>query len=129
MTREDAISWLEKIKIKYIHGGDEEFDAQRIKALDMAISALREQISPEKTAKSSDEKQATSGWINVKERLPEINTKVLVRYKHTGKPHKRSTAFDYLRVSSMNPTVFNWMQHPCRVTHWMPLPEAPKEEV
>lgn len=120
MTREEAIWYLQPI-------ADGASLTRYKEALNTAISALREQVSLEKTA--SDEKQATSDWISVEERLPEINTKVLVRYKHTGEPHKRSTAFDYLRVSSMNPTVFNWMQHPCRVTHWMPMPNPPKEEV
>ena len=40
MTREEAINWVESIKEKYIHGGDEAFDDARRKALDMAIEAL-----------------------------------------------------------------------------------------
>ena len=40
MTREEAIKWIERIKEKYIHGGDEGFDDARRRALDMAIEAL-----------------------------------------------------------------------------------------
>lgn len=40
MTREEAIEWIENIKKKYIHGGDEAFDDARRKALDMAIETL-----------------------------------------------------------------------------------------
>lgn len=106
MTREEAIWYLQPI-------ADSASLPRYVEALGMAIAALREQPR----------------WISVKERLPEINTKVLVRYKHTGEPHKRSTAFDYLYVSATNPVVFNWTQHPCRVTHWMPLPEPPEVEI
>lgn len=47
MTRDEAIQWIERIMAKYIHGGDESFDAQRKEALDMAIAALREQEEQE----------------------------------------------------------------------------------
>ena len=43
MNREESISWLEKIKEKYIHGGDEKFDECRKTAIDMAIELLKEQ--------------------------------------------------------------------------------------
>ena len=105
MTREEAIECLEIMRDGYVGAGRD--------VLGMAISALREQPR----------------WISVEEKLPEINTKVLVRYKHAGEPNKLSTAFDYLRVSSLVPTMFIWCQHPLRVTHWMPLPEPPEVEV
>ena len=35
-----SIFWLEQIKEKYIHGGDEEFDSCRNKAIDIAINKL-----------------------------------------------------------------------------------------
>ena len=41
MTRAEAIEWIENIKEKYIHGGDEAFDDARKKAIDMAIEALQ----------------------------------------------------------------------------------------
>lgn len=41
MTGEEAIEWLIQIKDKYIHDGDEQFDAKRKEALGMAIEALK----------------------------------------------------------------------------------------
>lgn len=43
MTNKEAILWIEKIKEKYIHGGDDEFDAKRKEALQMGISALEQE--------------------------------------------------------------------------------------
>ena len=41
MTKEEAIKWLSKINDKYIHGGDDDFDAKRKQAIAMAIKALQ----------------------------------------------------------------------------------------
>ena len=49
MTREEAAKWLMRIKEKYIHGGDEAFDARRREALDMATEALETISSYERT--------------------------------------------------------------------------------
>ena len=46
MTKEEAIQWLNGIEDKYIHGGDDDFDAKRKQALDMAIEALKAQDRP-----------------------------------------------------------------------------------
>ena len=43
MTREEAIRWLNRIEDKYIHGGDDDFDAKRKQAIAMAIEALKMQ--------------------------------------------------------------------------------------
>lgn len=40
MTREEATKWLNTIKDKYIHGGDEDFDNKRREAIDTAIKSL-----------------------------------------------------------------------------------------
>lgn len=53
MTNEEAVKWLEAIRKKYIHGGDEGFDEKRNEALDLAIAALER-----------------DRWISVEERLP-----------------------------------------------------------
>lgn len=42
MTNEEAIKWLRAIEEKYIHGGDEDFDAKRKEAINLAIEALKE---------------------------------------------------------------------------------------
>lgn len=40
--REWAITWIEAIKEKYIHGGDESYDDCRRRSIDMAIEALKQ---------------------------------------------------------------------------------------
>ena len=37
MTDKECAEWLQAIKEKYIHGGDEGFDAKRREAIDHAI--------------------------------------------------------------------------------------------
>lgn len=127
MTREEAISWLKKIKVKYIHGGDEDFDAKRREAIGMAIAALREQPR----------------WISVEERLPEESTEVLSFFcvrKIDGTWERYTATAIRLRdakwlVSDYQNGIeaYSWgtdIEDCCfRVTHWMPLPEPPKEEV
>ena len=44
MTNKEAILWIEKIIKKYIHGGDDGFDAERKEALQMGISALEQEL-------------------------------------------------------------------------------------
>lgn len=123
MTREEAIKRLTvEIGLRssgycdYLaHGGKQDVaEEESLDSLQMAISALREQPR----------------WIGVEDRLPECDEKCLCRYtfgKNGGmyfcqvldyyatdpQPHFQHTLGD------------NWM----RVTHWMPLPEPPKEEV
>lgn len=55
-----------------------------------------------------------SEWISVDERLPETLTTVLVYDTHT-----QSVRFGQYRVTDEL-----WCNR--RITHWMPLPEAPK---
>ena len=40
MTNQEAIVWINSIKDKYIHGGDDDFDEKRKKSLDMGMKAL-----------------------------------------------------------------------------------------
>ena len=64
-------------------------------------------------------------WISVEERLPGDNDDVLVRYVHSnGKRYH--TVGNYL---SPFDTWFTDIDNDVVIiTHWMPLPEAPKEE-
>lgn len=57
------------------------------------------------------------GWISVKERLPDTYTAVITYDKYSGVKE------NWLLKS--NPCV-SWSQG-FHVTHWAPLPEAPKE--
>lgn len=118
MTTSEAIQWLHSIKEKYIHGGDEEFDKCRKEAIDYAIESMI---------------AAEAGWISVKDRLPEsMVNKVLVWLEHEdlvgyiGFGH-----FEKYQGLEMWYDLEHQEQFAKRgytVTHWMPLPEPPKEE-
>lgn len=55
-------------------------------------------------------------WISVKDRLPDEDTRVLVYIKGT------YTFFDTDRI-----LYGKWVRWNASVTHWMPLPEPPKD--
>ena len=90
-----------------------------IEKVDRLIPILMEQ-------KSLAEKQATSEWISVKDRLPE-KYKLVLCYKdgktrigyYIGAEYVKGVAAfaDYSHTRSFG------------VTHWMPLPEPPEVEV
>ena len=64
-------------------------------------------------------------WINVKDRLPEIGKEVLVCYDFG---RMMVTALDgYWGTERLFWKYNNWITNPISVTHWMPLPEPPKE--
>ena len=69
-------------------------------------------------------------WISVKDRLPEIDTKVICRYGFE-KDGKRSRmmftgCLDYYACDAE--PHFQHASSGLYVTHWMPIPEPPKEE-
>lgn len=68
MTREEAIEWIENIKKKYIHGGDEAFDDARRKAIDMAIEVLQAKIDGDLISRADAieaiESRQTEQWID-----------------------------------------------------------------
>ena len=89
-------------------------------------------------------------WINVKDQMPEYNEPVLVycgdsAYKHDGlkitvaayisKEELENTYEEYdgqdedwyAEVGLFNSDYGSWLMGE-KVTHWMPLPEPPKEE-
>ena len=59
-----------------------------------------------------------SEWISVEDRLPEKNVRVLVYIKSS----RSYTRFDTDRLDDRG--FVRWFND---VTHWMPLPEAPKK--
>ena len=76
--------------------------------------------------------QSTNQWINVDDKLPEINEKVLV-YIHKPDDDKTHCTVAYLSDKSDDDFpywVFNEGQFYStrfkHVTHWQPLPELPK---
>ena len=82
-----------------------------IDAYDMAIAALREQPQ----------------WISVEEALPEPGQMVLV-YCRSQMYKKHITVSTYTADYSYTRRCY-WSRRIRNVTHWMPLPEPPKEEV
>ena len=90
-------------------------------ALDMAISALRQQDVTDKDV---------GKWISVKDRLPDYMGEVLVIV--SGKPHENITLDGAYEIAEYDP-VEGWILEMwpewCSgvVTHWMPLPEPPEE--
>lgn len=77
MTNDDAIKWLEAIKEKYIHGGDEAFDEMRKEAIDIAIHSLHTRESLEKKITYLTEKRPQN-------HLSEMKFKVVRVYRQKG---------------------------------------------
>ena len=108
MTREEAIKFLEETSF----GGEMLGDKNLVAVCDLAISALREQ----------EERR----WIPVTECLPQNYISVLV-YIPTAEPlpmvHEAYIGDD----EEWHSSVFYGIENE-DVTHWMPMPEPPKEE-
>ena len=64
-------------------------------------------------------------WISVKDRLPEIGTVVLGYAKQNP-----FSAYDVMRVRNLGNgfEMIRYHEYASSITHWMPLPELPKEE-
>ena len=74
---------------------------------------------------------AQSKWISAEERLPDVGkeTYVLITYKNKHYPHHPGlvdACFCDRRIPE-NKDLFSGIELPLYVTHWMPLPEPPKE--
>lgn len=132
MTREEAIKLLECSATELV-GTMMQTDEQTavnqlqryVDAYNMAIAALREQDS-NANQHVSNTSNALGGWNSVEERLPEKNTIVLC-YKNGQWRLGYYIGAEYCKGVAA-------FRHPkdqfaFGVTHWMPLPEPPKEEV
>lgn len=87
-------------------------------ALDMAISAIRE--------------QEARRWIPVEEKLPDNNCPVLVRCTNTTisggyVTHIGCCDMKQFWFLKTQPGTASFPSREWKVTHWMPLPEPPKE--
>jgi hypothetical protein len=121
MTREEAIKRLEWLRMVGNHVDSVTLGKEDMPHFDMAIAALREQPR----------------WISVDERLPEddlspdtdrVAIKVLTVTKHGTRRFVRElTRQRWWWKGVMQP--WSWSKDAIGVTHWMPLPEPPKEEV
>ena len=112
MDRAEAIKYINSV-LPYAKPGEE------YESLNVALAALREQ-------ESLAEKQATSEWISVEERLPKSQTDVLVvAFWH----ECWQTMIGWHSDSGERWRVItpHGEREPGGVTHWMPLPEPPKE--
>lgn len=146
MTREDAIKRLEDT-FEAWEGWIPHNDSPASKlseALGMAIAALREQSRSEASNQQVTESlqrngsggsepslatknQVKTGWISAKDRPPE-------EWKEKGGDLINYLVFmpEYgVDVGNYAKPVKTWlcMGIPCKVTHWMPMPEPPEVEV
>ena len=66
-------------------------------------------------------------WISVNDKLPEPETDVLgFRYDHVEVFTYRYDKVGSLEFMYMDDSGYWWKAFAPRVTHWMPLPEPPK---
>ncbi len=122
MTREEAAAYLSNCA----DGLDNDFD----EAVELAVACLRAQEKAEAKAEKK-EPLTMSGWISVKDRLPELI------------PCNAGTAYSdavivftsgrKAMVAVYNGTCFwaaatYWDAEGETITHWMPLPDPPGEE-
>lgn len=68
-----------------------------------------------------------SEWINVKDKLPEINKEVLIyRGSYIGVP---MSIYTYLGHDEWEDEYGYWTRADDEgITHWMPLPKPPRED-
>ena len=102
--------------------------AETIEHLDNFVDRLLEKLQREQTEL---EEMKRSGWISVKDRLPDEKNSVLILCKN-------GAMFTGYRLNHIQNYDSGWMVHTVlrstkkinkgRVTHWMPLPEPPKED-
>ena len=76
--------------------------------------------------------QADARWIPVGERLPEDGTEVLIAVESVFEPHyhiwKAYHVSHIPQWTADNGLYYHHTSNYESVTHWMPLPEAPKED-
>lgn len=126
-----TMQWLKSIKEKYIHGGDDGYDDKRRQALDESIRVMGLLANG----------VTVQRWIPVAERLPEEDGEYLVwfgrnvfeSYAEVRYFAKDGEAVDKYDLRHEKNVWYyydsEWGYVACRnVTHWMPLPEPPKED-
>ena len=69
--------------------------------------------------------QAAQQWISVKERLPKEDVDVAIGWFQKTASNKSFWTVDAAQLT--NKVFSGWRVYP-EVTHWMPMPDAPKED-
>lgn len=118
MTREEAIHVL-KQELGYLGGGPSPNIHEYEDALAAAIAALQEQ--------DVTDINVGNKWISVEERLPDdtlYGKNILICIKNRWGEQRVDTVHWWGLEQRLQSAWF-WVD----VTHWMPLPEPPKEEV
>jgi hypothetical protein len=127
MDRAEAITMLNVIATQLVGELAAEKDDKRaeyamrmINAVDMALAALREQ--------DATDINVGNKWISVDERLPEPQKRVLVVRNHFF-DDTNSIEIDHVMSTPCEGDLWygNLRTWKSVVTHWMPLPEPPKE--
>jgi hypothetical protein len=75
-----------------------------------------------------------SNWISIKDGLPSDDKLKVVRYKDSRRDKHLGIALSRYYLPSNQTKTFYWCiefgnTQPTKVTHWMSLPEPPKEEI
>lgn len=92
----------------------------------VSLKTLGEIIDEQPTIEAEPVKQE---WISVKDRLPNRGERVLCFMKSSGKNQNDTISdnvYNGILVGS-NPPKYVWEWNGDYVTHWMPLPDPPKE--
>ena len=126
--REKLIELLKKTQIAEINGHIAEAEACFVSHVfeSMADHLIANGVRLEtKQATSDKASEKNKRWIPVTERLPYDPTeRVLVKVKAgnvLGSPDIDTDRFDHNEIGG-------WLRWGYAVTHWMPLPEPPKED-
>ena len=111
------VDWINEDNLDWYDIPSEEMTLEQARS---AVRELRKKVA-EQFARTQNE------WISVKDRLPEPNTWVLVYVKYTIPVfefergiRKRNNVIKYFYIDKFPQTG--------TITHWMPLPEPPKEQ-
>ena len=121
---------IEEMKRDLIEIFDEEYEKRRIITADFTAIKMTAKGYHKQSKPISCGHENGGAWISVEERLPEPYDKCLVAIKVGDKNEvdlaERVKCFD-IRT---NECYYEWLitndWDECEITHWMPLPEAPK---
>lgn len=123
MTRKEAIKWLEKV----VNDTNNDFD--------LCSDALKKELLLQKDVFEMAVSALThphGGWISVEDRLPDTNGTYIVYaptyYGGSSSGLDNINGIMFARRRGRNWSIeVGYHKRPNCVTHWMPLPEPPKD--